>query len=244
MSLVELINQLKYLGDSETVSFKKVAYHKAVNALMSLDENEFLSLNDFRHIKGIGESINTKILEYKSNGMIDKLKNDPNLVKHRASYDTLKMPREEMELFILLELSTLYQDLNVKECGSYRRLLPYISDVDLVVESDHYELLKSRLANQFEILASGDTKSSFKVNNSYSTQIDLVKVEKESMPFALLHFTGSKDHNIHLRSIAKKLGYHLNEYGLTDENGNKIQCNSEEDIFNRLNLNYVEPQFR
>src|SRR5262249_55508528 len=65
----------------------------------------------------------------------------------------------------------------------------------------------------------------------------------EHYPFALHHFTGSKQHNITMRARAQSMGLKLNEYGLTGEKKD-IKCKNEADIFKALGLEYIPPEMR
>jgi DNA polymerase (family 10) len=72
---------------------------------------------------------------------------------------------------------------------------------------------------------------------------DLRVVSEAEFPYALLYFTGSKEHNTELRGIAKDKGLKLNEYGLYK--GEKlIKCKTEEEIFEALGLKYIPPEMR
>jgi DNA polymerase (family 10) len=73
--------------------------------------------------------------------------------------------------------------------------------------------------------------------------IDFKAVPEESWPFATLHFTGSKAHNIKMRQRALQLGYSLSEYGFKDKEGiiSNQGCQTEEDIFKFLRMPYKEP---
>jgi DNA polymerase (family 10) len=64
------------------------------------------------------------------------------------------------------------------------------------------------------------------------------------MPYAMLHFTGSKVHNIKMRAIAKEKGWLLNQHGLFDKDSNLIKCSTEKEIFDKLEIDYIEPEFR
>ncbi len=118
--------------------------------------------------------------------------------------------------------------------GSLRRGQETVGDIDiLVATSNPAAVTKHFLAapNLEEVLASGDTKSSarFAVPESAggkrkttarAIQIDLRIVEQDAWGAALLYFTGSKEHGVHLRTVARKQGFTLNEYGLfKDEPG-------------------------
>ena len=76
-------------------------------------------------------------------------------------------------------------------------------------------------------------------------RLDIKVYEKSFFPFAILYFTGSAYFNRSLRLFAKKKGYHLSDKELSDRfTGDKIQCNSEEDIFKALDLKYQTPEER
>jgi DNA polymerase/3'-5' exonuclease PolX len=77
-------------------------------------------------------------------------------------------------------------------------------------------------------------------------RIDIRFVSFENYYSSLLYFTGSADLNRKMRNVAKKKGYKLSEYGLTNINNNseKIVINSEKDIFDFLNLEYLKPNER
>jgi DNA polymerase (family X) len=75
---------------------------------------------------------------------------------------------------------------------------------------------------------------------------DLRAVKNSEFPFALQYFTGSKEHNVALRSLAQKRGWSLNEYGFTVAEGAEAppEVNEEWDIYRALDLQYVEPELR
>src|SRR5690606_36996977 len=100
--------------------------------------------------------------------------------------------------------------------GSLRRCKETIGDIDILasLKGDASPLMKKFVANpQVEdVLAQGETKSSVRLKSGI--QVDFRVVEDKEFPFALLYFTGSKEHNTALRGIAKDMGLKLNEYGL------------------------------
>jgi DNA polymerase (family 10) len=78
-------------------------------------------------------------------------------------------------------------------------------------------------------------------------KIDIFYTTKDALPYALLHYTGSKNFNIRVRSHAKSLGYKLNQYGLFDvKTGNQIIISkaSEKTILKKLGITYKEPHER
>lgn len=129
--------------------------------------------------------------------------------------------------------------------GSLRRRKETVADVDLLaaVKGSTEELMKrwSTQPQVQEILGSGPTKTSVRLSSGL--QVDLRLVSESEFPFALLYFTGSKEHNTQLRGIAKDRGLKLNEYGLFK--GEKpTPCKNEEEIYRALGLHYIPPEAR
>lgn len=128
--------------------------------------------------------------------------------------------------------------------GSLRRSKETIKDIDIVVSArksdrimDHFTSLKS----VERVEAKGKTKSSVILDSGINA--DLRVVSDKEFPYAVHHFTGSKDHNHQMRSRAKKMGIKMNEYGLFK--GEKlIACKDEEEIFAKLGLTCIPPELR
>jgi DNA polymerase (family 10) len=102
--------------------------------------------------------------------------------------------------------------------GSLRRMKETIGDLDILTCSKDPDAVMEYFIHYPEvtqILAKGTTKSSVLLNDNL--QVDLRIVEEKSYGAALQYFTGSKDHNVALRSLAIKKGFKLNEYGLFDK---------------------------
>jgi DNA polymerase (family 10) len=94
-----------------------------------------------------------------------------------------------------------------------------------------------------EILSKGGTKAFIKLNNGLDS--DLLVVPKESYGAALQYFTGSKEHGIALRKLAQSKALRLNEWGLFDiKSDQKISGESEEQLYNKLGLEWIPPELR
>ncbi len=140
--------------------------------------------------------------------------------------------------------------VNLSVAGSTRRRKETIGDVDFLIAikdtTDKY--LVEKIMNTFvsmdeviKIVGKGETKSSIRTKNGLS--MDLRLVSEGSFGAAIQYFTGSKDHNIALRRIAIKQGYKLNEYGLF-RNERKIKGETEEEIYEKLGMNWIPPEMR
>ncbi len=137
---------------------------------------------------------------------------------------------------------------SISIAGSLRRKRETIKDVDILVACD--EKSRTVVADYFvsykavdSITVKGQTKVSIVLKNGLAC--DLRLVSKKAFPFALQYFTGSKDHNTALRHRSKHRGFTLNEYGLFEQNSKKfVACQTEEDIYEALGLQYIEPELR
>ena len=225
-------------------------------ALELIDKYKIKSVNDL--IKGVNNGeikVNDKILLG---------------IKYYGKFKG-KIPRNEITLIYnyLLDLTNKYNKENNKEliiiiCGSYRRGENYSSDIDIllcdlnllffdelknnIILKEYINILKY---NNFIIDDITDkniiTKymGFCKYKNKPIRRLDIRLIPYESIYPAIIYFTGSNLLNQNMRKIAKKLGYKLSEYGLFELKTNEfIYIQSELDLFNKLNMKYLEPQKR
>lgn len=135
--------------------------------------------------------------------------------------------------------------------GSLRRFKEVIGDVDLLASSKKPAEVIAFFCEQpsiIKVTANGDTKASVILEGG--VQCDLRVVSDAEFPFALMYFTGSKEHNIVMRQRAIERGLRLNEYGLfrskeeTRDPKLLVACKTEEEVFEKLDLAYVPPEMR
>lgn len=139
--------------------------------------------------------------------------------------------------------------------GSLRRRKEIIGDIDIVVSAKRKDVqstigIFTSHSSVERITGKGDTKSSVILTSGI--QCDLRVVDDAEFPFALNYFTGSKEHNVRIRSLARENGWSLNEYGFSAaESGEKrgkakkiVPCRTEADLYNAVGLEYVEPELR
>lgn len=146
-----------------------------------------------------------------------------------------------------LHLETNQTIEKLEFAGSYRRGKETIGDVDILVVSqdvdsvmDLLEAFPARLST----LVRGETKMSIRVEEQF--QVDLRVVPATSFGAALQYFTGSKEHNVAVRSRARKLGLTVNEYGVAriDEPQQYIAGETEEDVYQAIGLQWIAPELR
>jgi DNA polymerase (family 10) len=164
-------------------------------------------------------------------------------------------------LRLLGEVSTLANDIvealrahsavnRAAIAGSFRRAKETVHDLDFLVATKSPAEVCSdftKLPQVHAVIACGATKASVRTEDGI--QCDLRAVSNQEFPFALQYFTGSKEHNVALRSLALKHGLSLNEYGFTrtakhDGSDELPNVQDESDIYQALGLHFIEPELR
>jgi len=133
--------------------------------------------------------------------------------------------------------------------GSLRRKKETIGDIDIVVlaePSNRKKIISSfiKFPEVEKVLAKGTKKASV-VLKYKNVQVDIRLVHDYEYGAAMLYFTGSKEHNIKLRTIAKEKGYKINEYGIFDiTSGKRLAGSTEEEMYHFLKMRYIPPEQR
>ncbi len=189
-------------------------------------------------LKGFGEKTQANIVEG---------------IKRRRDYASRHLLSEALPIAErLLEALRSHPDvIRASAAGSLRRHREVIGDIDLLASAKRPVKVLDFFSQQpgiLEIIAKGETKASVLLQGGI--QSDLRVVSDAEFPFALMYFTGNKEHNIVMRQRAIDRGLRLNEYGLfrskveTRDPKLLVRCNSEEDIFEKLGLHYIPPELR
>ncbi|WP_261133182.1 DNA polymerase/3'-5' exonuclease PolX [Bacillus sp. Marseille-Q3570] len=132
--------------------------------------------------------------------------------------------------------------------GSVRRYSETIKDIDLIIGTQVAEKVApqlEKLENVTEVIASGTTKVSVVVTYDYDISVDFRLVKPEEFASTLHHFTGSKEHNVKMRQLAKERSEKISEYGVEDSETGEIKTfETEEAFFNHFGLEFIPPQVR
>jgi DNA polymerase (family 10) len=131
-------------------------------------------------------------------------------------------------------------------CGSLRRFAETCGDIDIVVAATDAAPVMDALVGLpivDRIIGRGDSKTSFVTPRGI--QVDVRVVAPHQLGAALMYFTGSKAHNVHLRQRAMERGLTLNEYALTELDGGKVVASeTEAQIYAALGLPFIPPVLR
>jgi DNA polymerase (family X) len=234
-SLLEVF-QLQSLGP------KKVAFlWSTFKAATVADVERLAKEGKLRDLPGFGEKTEQNILRA--------------VETHKRSSGRMRTDKAEP---IAEEIITFIQKLgngiaSITSAGSLRRRKETIGDLDflLILEGGHTAQDKVDVISEHilkypridQVLAKGGNKVSFTLDSGL--QVDVRLIEKDSYGAALIYFTGSKEHNVNLRGRALDMGYTLNEYAMTTlKTGKRVAGRTEEEIYTKLNLEFIPPELR
>jgi len=215
--------------------------------------------NKLQTITGIGPAKAKQLIDKKitfdnliknpSDSMLNELTHHQ-LIGVKYYHDLLK--RIDSKIIYEVEQYLKKFDFKFNICGSYRRKKENSGDIDILILEEKKtlkDIVKILTEDKFIIdNLTDDGKTKYmgicKTPKSHAMRIDIRLIPKQSYPFALLYFTGSKKTNTYMRNIAIKAGYKLSEYGLFDKKNTLIPLETEQAIFEFLHIPYLSPEKR
>jgi DNA polymerase (family 10) len=230
--LVEML-RIPGLGPKKIIAMHETLGLDSIEKLKAACES-----GEVAKLKGFGAKTQQKILE--GIGFLGQVGN-------RVRLD-LALP---LGRTLLEQIRTFPGVIRSELCGSLRRKRETAKDIDILVSSDDSLPIMDafvKLPEVIQVVGHGETKSSIVAamhldGEKVMLNADLRVVTDEQYPYALMYFTGSKDHNIRLRQRALERGLSLNEYDLSG--GKKpLRAKDEADIYAALGLAYVPPELR
>ena len=256
---IDNINNIKDFSDKIKNRIKEIL---TCGKLSEVSQDKSTSnIIDLTKITGIGPSKAKELI--KNNITLedlldkDKYKEHSKLLTHHQKIGVLyyhdlqkKIPQEIIKK-IQTYLNTF--DFEFTICGSFRRNKHSSGDIDILIKKNNNELedIINILSKSKFLVAHLTSNSKTKymgvckfLQLDQYMRIDIRLVTPQQYPYAILYFTGSKNTNTYMRNIAIKLGFKLNEYGLFDKYNALIELKTEQDIFECLNIPYLEPQDR
>jgi DNA polymerase (family 10) len=132
--------------------------------------------------------------------------------------------------------------------GSFRRYKEVSKDLDYIISTTKPQSVQEaliKIPNKQKEVAVGSTKVSLEVSYDDETiGVDFRLIEPAAFYHTLQHFSGSKDHNIRIRQMAKDKNEKISEYGIEQADGNLIQYKSEEEIYQHFDVDWIAPAMR
>ncbi|MDQ7038283.1 MAG: DNA polymerase/3'-5' exonuclease PolX [Aquificota bacterium] len=176
-----------------------------------------------------------------------------NILKGIEIWKTAKERMPLMEAYTVAEEIVEYMKgegavREISVAGSLRRMKETVGDIDILVSADKkdWPRIHERFVSYPEVdrvIVRGETKSSVVLKNG--RQADLRTVPPESWGAALQYFTGSKEHNVRLRDIAREKGLKVNEYGVyRADTSERVGGSTEEEVYRLVGMEWIPPEIR
>src|SRR3989344_5178807 len=225
---LEELGRIPFLGPKKIkILYQELKIKNVKDLEKALQEHKLLK------IKGFGEETEKTLLKG-----IEFLKTNPQRFLYAQALPYVTKIQE-----LLRKQSFVHK---VEVAGSFRRGKETVGDLDfLVISSEPFKVMHifTTMPGVQEVLVKGETKSSVRLSNGL--QVDLRVVQEKEFGSAMNYFIGSKEHNVALRTYALTKGYTLSEYGLFRVKGRKwVAGRTEEDIYQKLKMTYIEPELR
>ncbi|HZG60765.1 MAG TPA: DNA polymerase/3'-5' exonuclease PolX [Anoxybacillus sp.] len=191
--------------------------------------------NKVQALSGFGKKTEEKIL-----AAIEEIGSRP----ERLPLAVMLPIAEEIER----QLKEIEGIVRFSRAGSLRRMRETIKDLDFIIATNEPQKVREQLLTLervSEIIANGETKVSLQLSYEYEVSVDFRLVTPEQFATTLHHFTGSKEHNVRMRQIAKERGEKISEYGVENvETGEVITFENEAQFFAHFQLPYIPPELR
>ena len=261
-STITKIDKILKTGTLEEIKLKS----NNINSLKDLER--ITGIGPVKATKLFNKGLNLKnILKQYNSGTLKESFTKHQLLGIKHFHDLeLRIPYKEIESinkYLKKELKKISSEVELEICGSYRREVDTSGDIDVLFYSNSEKENKTFLPVFLKYLnntgflvdhlTSLDSETKYmgmcKYKKNPIRRIDIRYISKNAVGSAKLYFTGSGDFNKNMRSFANSKGYTINEYGIyklkkDKTKGLKIKTRTEEDIFNVLNIEYVEPKNR
>jgi DNA polymerase (family 10) len=191
--------------------------------------------NKIQGLAGFGKKSEEKIL-----AAIEEMGNRP----ERLPLSFMLPIAEEIEMY-LAKCSGIEK---FSRAGSLRRMKETIKDLDFIISTNEPAAVRDQLLkieNLSDVIANGDTKVSVQLQYDYEVSVDFRLVKPEEFATTLHHFTGSKEHNVRMRQLAKERGEKISEYGVENNETNEIKTfETEAEFYKYFSLPHFPPEIR
>jgi len=261
---IKALNDIPGVGESIAEKIEELLKTGKLKYLEEIKKDVPVSEVEFLQIPGIGPKTAIKIAEELKAKSVDDLEKKlkagkaDKLFKAKTKENILrgiKIMKRMTGRMLITEALPIAEEMvsyikkitgvgKVDFVGSLRRMKETIGDIDIVATSKKpKEVIEKfvKAPNIREVISQGEAKST--IIHERGAQIDLEIVPENEYGSLLQHFTGSKEHNVALRTYAQTKGKSLSEHGTKI---GKIQhkYSTEEDFYKALGMDWIPPELR
>jgi DNA polymerase (family 10) len=153
---------------------------------------------------------------------------------------------EEAVQRVTRSLTALPGVRSVTAAGSWRRRRETIADLDFLVETKDAAAVIDGAANLPWVARASAGSNRATLQMTHGPQVDLMTMPPGSAGTYLVHFTGSAEHNVRLREMARDQGWSLSEKGFTslDDPKEVRTFATEQEVYEFLGLPFIDPALR
>ncbi len=271
--------KLPGIGKNMSEHIEEIVKTGSLTSLQNLRKEIPATLDELLEIEGLGPKRTKQLFKKLGISSIKKLEQAIDSGKVEALPGFGKKSAEKIRLalqnsakhpkrFKLMDADQLVRPLieylrkadNIEQlevAGSYRRRMETVGDIDILAASDNAKAIMQRFQTYPEVervLAAGTTRGTVILRSGL--QVDLRILPRRSYGAALHYFTGSKAHNIAVRTLGVERGLRISEYGIFRvpkgkkaektgvEEGERIGGVNEEDVFQAVDMDWVPPELR
>lgn len=254
--VAEVLEDIKSNGESSLLLTLKESIPQGLIQMLKIRNlgakkivkiNDTLGIND---IEGLKQAcIDNKISALAGFGK----KSEENILKGIEEMLTMT---EKLSIYQMHQMTSMIDDYlsqskdiqQFNATGSFRRKNEFSGDIDYIIETKNRQAVadfisKAPFIKTVEL--QGNEKITVQIErDDLITTADFRFTNNTGYAHMLQHFTGSKDHNIRIRQLAKENKEKINEYGITQPDGTLIQYNTEQEIYQHFNVDYIPPEMR
>lgn len=254
--VAEVLEDIKSNGESSLLLTLKESIPQGLIQMLkirNLGAKKIVKINDTLGIDDI-EGLKQACIDNKISALAGfGKKSEENILKGIEEMLTMT---EKLSIYQMHQMTSMIDDYlsqskdiqQFNATGSFRRKNEFSGDIDYIIETKNRQAVadfisKAPFIKTVEL--QGNEKITVQIErDDLITTADFRFTNNTGYAHMLQHFTGSKDHNIRIRQLAKENNEKINEYGITQPDGTLIQYNTEQEIYQHFNVDYIPPEMR
>lgn len=254
--VAEVLEDIKSNGESSLLLTLKESIPQGLIQMLkirNLGAKKIVKINDTLGIDDI-EGLKQACIDNKISALAGfGKKSEENILKGIEEMLTMT---EKLSIYQMHQMTSMIDDYlsqskdiqQFNATGSFRRKNEFSGDIDYIIETKNRQavadfICKAPFIKTVEL--QGNEKITVQIErDDLITTADFRFTNNTGYAHMLQHFTGSKDHNIRIRQLAKVNNEKINEYGITQPDGTLIQYNTEQEIYQHFNVDYIPPEMR
>ncbi|MCU7557107.1 DNA polymerase/3'-5' exonuclease PolX [Macrococcus capreoli] len=254
--VAEVLEDIKQNGEATLLHTLKASTPQGLIQMLkirNLGAKKIVKINDALGIEDI-DALKQACIDHKVSALPGfGKKSEENILKGIEEMLTMT---ERLSIYQMHQMTSMIDDyLSLSEdiqqfnaTGSFRRKNEFSGDIDYIIETTNREATAEFISKAPFIKAvelQGNEKITVQVErDDLITTADFRFIDRAGYAHMLQHFTGSKEHNIRIRQLAKDNNEKINEYGIIQSDGTLIQYKSEQEIYEHFNVAYIPPEMR